>query len=296
MIKVCCVYRFRHVHCIKYNAECLCTYSALDAISRHGNLCSLAARGGSARIGGCNGGSFLSWFSHRLIRRVVPIFIALALFGALSSCTHRPPVKPVVTSLNQAALIDAQQDFGQAPRPGYVLDAEQVDRPPTIAPTGVIIIGDSIITGWSGYIAHVFPNALINGRVGRQFSSALHIWAMMHVNHQTRNVGYVVIELGTNGYVDPKQVAQFMSMVGQRQVFFVVPEVPRPWQTEVQDLYIGLPRDYPNVHLVRWDLLSENHPDYFWTDGVHPNWTGIQVMVQAIAHAIAKYQQSIHQS
>ncbi|MBU2780956.1 acyltransferase, partial [Acidithiobacillus caldus] len=44
----------------------------------------------------------------------------------------------------------------------------------------------------------------------------------------------------------------------------------------------------PNVHLIRWDLLSKDHPDYYWSDRVHPNWLGIQVMVQAIAKALRK--------
>ncbi len=223
---------------------------------------------------------------QRYFRRfILPILIALSI----SSCTLRHPAARAATTLDQAALIDAHQDFNQSPRPGYVLDAESVNRPPTVSPTGIIIIGDSIITGWSGYVAHVFPNALINGRVGRQFSSALHIWAMMHVNHETDGVGYVVVELGTNGYVDPAQLAQFMSMVGHRQVFFVVPEVPRPWESEVQNLYFKLPSQYPNAHLVRWDLLSQRHPNYFWTDLVHPNWAGIQIMVHAIAQQIIKY-------
>jgi hypothetical protein len=219
------------------------------------------------------------------VRLILPLLISLSL----TSCAVPRPAAHAATTLDQAALIDAHQDFTQSPRPGYVLDADAVNRPPTVTPTGVIIIGDSIVTGWSGYVAHIFPNALINGRVGRQFSSALHIWAMMHADHETDGVGYVVVELGTNGYVDPAQVAQFMSMVGHRQVFFVVPVVPRSWEPEVQNLYFQLPSRYPNAHLVRWDLLSADHPNYFWSDHVHPTWAGIQVMVHAIAQEVAKY-------
>ncbi len=64
--------------------------------------------------------------------------------------------------------------------------------------------------------------------------------------------------------------------------------MPRPWAAEVRDLYLKTAASHPNVHLIRWDLLSKDHPDYYWSDRVHPNWLGIQVMVQAIAKALRK--------
>ncbi|MBU2760281.1 acyltransferase [Acidithiobacillus thiooxidans] len=189
------------------------------------------------------------------------------------------------------ALIDAGKDYTQSPSPGYVLDASSVLRFPQNYPVGMVIIGDSILTGWSGYFAHVFPNALISGRVGRQFSSALPIWKDMQQDRLTQNVGTVVIELGTNGEVYPEDMEELLKMLGpRRQVFLVMPEMPRPWEQEVQQLYLQTAATYPNVHLVRWDLLSENHPQYFWTDQVHPNWMGIQVMVHAIAWDVQEMQ------
>ncbi|PKY11192.1 acyltransferase [Acidithiobacillus marinus] len=190
--------------------------------------------------------------------------------------------------LDQMAIIDAHKDFSQSPNPDYVLDARSVLRFPKTYPIGVIIIGDSILTGWSGYFAHVFPNALISGRVGRQFSSAIPIWKTMQQTRITQGVGDVVIELGTNGEVLPSDLQELLRMIGHRQVFLVMPEMPRSWEHEVQQLYLQTAATHPNVHLVRWDLLSRDHPQYFWTDLVHPNWQGIQVMVHAIAHDIQK--------
>lgn len=190
--------------------------------------------------------------------------------------------------LDQMAIIDAHKDFSQSPNPDYVLDARSVLRFPKTYPIGVIIIGDSILTGWSGYFAHVFPNALISGRVGRQFSSAIPIWKTMQQTRITQGVGDVVIELGTNGEVLPSDMQELLQMLGHRQVFLVMPEMPRSWEHEVQQLYLQTAATHPNVHLVRWDLLSRDHPQYFWTDLVHPNWQGIQVMVHAIASDIQK--------
>lgn len=193
--------------------------------------------------------------------------------------------------LDRMALIDAYKDYAQAPRPDYVLDANSVLRYPLDgqAPQ-MIIIGDSILTGWSGYFAHVFPDAVIDGRVGRQFSSILPIWTSMQHHGLTQSATAVIVELGTNGYVNPDDMQRFLRMAGPRQVFLVVPEMPRPWEHEVQSLYIQIAAQHSNVHLVRWDLLSKNQPSYYWTDMVHPNWTGIQVMVHAIQVDVDHYQ------
>ena len=188
--------------------------------------------------------------------------------------------------LDRMAIVDAQKDFTQAPEPDYVLDADSVVRFPRIEPIGVIFIGDSILTGWSGYFAKVFPNAFLDGRVGRQFSSILPIWKVLTECHTTQGVRTVVVELGTNGEVSPADMDAFLHMAGDRQIFLVVPEMPRPWAAEVRDLYLKTAASHPNVHLIRWDLLSKDHPDYYWSDRVHPNWLGIQVMVQAIAKAL----------
>ncbi|MCE5393962.1 MAG: hypothetical protein JJ693_05120 [Acidithiobacillus sp.] len=117
-------------------------------------------------------------------------------------------------------------------------------------------------------------------------SEAITIWEKLHQDGLTYGVGYVVLELGTNGYVSPNDMQTMLNLLGYRQVFLVVPEMPRPWEREVQRLYYQTASQYPNVHLIYWNLLSRNNPDYYWQDKVHPNWRGIQVMVQAIGSEI----------
>lgn len=240
-----------------------------------------------------------------LLKRAIQVLLLLLLSAcgdqsAHKTSTHKPlastgvhstavtdsvaPLSKAPVTLDQIAIIDARNDITQSPDPDYAFAENSVIRFPSgNQKIGIIIMGDSILTGWSGYFAHVFPNAFIDGRVGRQFSSAIEIWKILKEAQLTSGVGDVVVELGTNGPVSIAEMTQFMREVGPRQVFLVVPEVPRPWAQEVQSLYQVLPNVYPNVHLVRWDLLSRHHSSYFWPDGVHPNWLGIQVMVEAIA-------------
>ncbi|MEY2341196.1 acyltransferase [Acidithiobacillus sp. IBUN Pt1247-S3] len=223
-------------------------------------------------------------FNHPVPAPVLPLQSALPrLTPQAAAATHAPD-----RYLDRMAIVDAKKDFTQTPDPGYVLDANSIIRFPKSGPVGVIIIGDSILTGWSGYFAHIFPNALIDGRVGRQFSEAIPIWKVLEQTHVTHRVGYVVVELGTNGEVSPQDMETFLRLVGDRQVLLVMPEMPRFWEHEVQNLYIQTARQHANVHLVYWNLLSRDHPQYFWTDRVHPDWMGIQVMVRAIATTLEK--------
>ncbi len=214
------------------------------------------------------------------------VFILLVLMGPIS-CS----VAQGERYLDYAARKDAQADLTSAPQPQWVWTRNHTFRAKTTTPN-MLIFGDSIFDGWSGYLLHIFPTAVINAKVGRQFSSAPRLYQALLRYPVISRINWIVIELGTNGPVTPNQIAQFMKLVGaQRQVIFIIPAVPRPWAPEVIGLYQSLPKYYPNIHLVPWNVLASNSEGkekmkYFWGDGVHPNWKGIQVLVQALKNQL----------
>ena len=188
---------------------------------------------------------------------------------------------------NRVAMHRIVHDRAVAPQADYAWDRPYCLRYRSQHPD-LLILGDSIFDGWSGYLLHVFPRALIDARVGRQFSSAIPIYRALLGYPGVRAIRTVVVELGTNGPVTPQQVAGFLQLAGPgRTVVFIVPQVPRPWAREVQSLYASLPQQYPNVRLEYWNRLSslpdgQENMAYFWGDGVHPNWAGIQVLVNGL--------------
>ncbi len=153
-----------------------------------------------------------------------------------------------------------------------------------------LIIGDSISDGWSGLILDTIPNSWVIAKVGMQFYPAISILSYVKHYPQWNSVQNIVIELGTNGYVTPQQIQQFMAETDGRRVFFVIPQVPRVWGPEVVNLYESLPRIYPNVKLVYWNLIStidgRENPALFWQDGVHPNATGARLLVDSMYKAV----------
>ncbi len=223
--------------------------------------------------------------------RASPKFLSIGcgLFSVFFSLS----VHAAATSFSDA-MTRLSQNTQVAPRADYAWDQPFCLRYRTQNPS-LLIIGDSIFDGWSGYLLHVFPRALVDARVSRQFSQGIRVYRHLLDYSGIRKIRTVVVELGTNGPVTQRQVAQFMNLVGPyRQVIFIVPEVPRPWAHEVQKLYSSLPSRYPNLRLEYWNRISslpdgKENQAYFWPDGVHPNWNGIQVLVRGLQKTLYFY-------
>jgi hypothetical protein len=230
-------------------------------------------------------------FKKKWYKGVMRLFTFVAVFfiscsPAMGDGFH---AQAGATSMSDA-MERLSQNLLSAPQPGYAWDHRHCLRYITPKPD-LLILGDSIFDGWSGYLLHVFPRALIDARVGRQFSSAISIYRWLLGYSGVRAINTIVVELGTNGPVTPDQIARFMMLADGRRVIFIVPQVPRPWASEVQTLYQSLPSRYPNVRLVYWNRISDlpngqENPAYFWGDGVHPNWMGIQVLVNGLSRAL----------
>lgn len=183
--------------------------------------------------------------------------------------------------MDQAAKQDLWQQ--QIDHPSYAWDKPFCLRY-RVAHPNLLILGDSIFDGWSGYLLHVFPGALIDARVGRQFSAGVRDYAELLRYPGVQAIQTIILELGTNGPVTPQQVEQFMQLAGpNRQVYWVTPSVPRPWQQEVLEVAHWAAHTYPNVHLIHWHQAAKGHTDWFWRDGVHPNWSGIQRLVALLS-------------
>lgn len=216
------------------------------------------------------------------------MFNKIALLAILVSVFVVTSVQAKTTTeryLDEAAQLDAHKDLSISPKPGYAWTKNYCYRHNTRHPN-LLIIGDSIFDGWSGYLLHEFPRALIDAKVGRQFYSAIPLYDYWKRYPITRKVSRIVLELGTNGAVTPTEVMEFMKLAGKRYVYLITPSVPRPWQNEVLSVYHWAAKVYPNVRLVHFHKLAEGHLRWFWPDQVHPNWRGIQEEVRALKESL----------
>jgi hypothetical protein len=218
--------------------------------------------------------------------------VALALVGALQMPLAIANELHSGARMDRQALIDSAQDAKL--EPGYAWSQPYCFRYHSQHPN-LLILGDSIFDGWSGYLLRLFPRAVIDARVGRQFAGGIRQFRWLLQYPGIQRIKNIVVELGTNGAVTPQQVQQFMRLAGQREVVFVVPEVPRPWEREVQALYESLPETYSNVRLVYWNRISAPEgreiPADYWPGGVHPNWAGIQRLAEGLQAVLKSTEQ-----
>jgi lysophospholipase L1-like esterase len=74
----------------------------------------------------------------------------------------------------------------------------------------------------------------------------------------------------------------------QPKIIVVNTAVPRGWKDENNQIISSVVARYPNTILVDWDRISENHPEYFASDGVHLNPPGVNAYVAAIREVLNK--------
>jgi peptidoglycan/LPS O-acetylase OafA/YrhL len=145
---------------------------------------------------------------------------------------------------------------------------------------GLWVTGDSVILGIRHILEMNHPIALINARVGRQAPELLEV--MLRDGPLALN-SPVVFNIGNNNVLTRAQViAIFEAVKAAPQRIVVNTAVPRPWRDANNELINEIAASYPNTVVVRWDQISEGHPEYFAPDGVHLVPAGARAYVAAI--------------
>lgn len=143
----------------------------------------------------------------------------------------------------------------------------------------VAAFGDSIMAGCSDDYKKMFPKITIDAGVSRQAAD------LMSELQGKELPQTIIIGLGTNGPFTQEQYDQIMHTLGKRQVYWINTNVDREWRDDVNDLLIQGTQKYTNAHVISWYKYSQGHDDWFW-DGIHPNITGRQKMVEFVARNI----------
>ncbi|MFC6170836.1 acyltransferase family protein [Loigolactobacillus jiayinensis] len=150
----------------------------------------------------------------------------------------------------------------------------------------IVGVGDSVMLDSVDSLQKIFPQMIVDAAVGRQVRSSNDILA----NYKRKGVlaNVVLVGLGTNGAFTNQQLDQIMQTVGsQRQVFWVNVRVPtRNWQNTVNNSLSAATKRWPNLTIIDWYTYSNNHPDWFYDDQVHPNQVGKQHYAEFIAEQI----------
>ena len=151
---------------------------------------------------------------------------------------------------------------------------------------GLWVTGDSVILGIRNVLASYEKIELINARVGRQIGELIEV---AKTDNKFVSDSPVVLNMGNNNKLIESDVIELMEIVkNQPKIIVVNSAVPRGWRDDNNALISKVVSRYPNTEIVDWARISENHPEYFATDGVHLNPPGVNAYVSAILEVLRR--------
>ena len=157
-------------------------------------------------------------------------------------------------------------------------------KTPVANDKGLWVIGDSIILGSRYKLDARSHIALINARVGRQIQELTD--AARSEQPQMAN-STTVLDLGNNNHLTTDSVDTLLDILkNQPKVILVNTAVPRAWKDDNDRIIAQEVAKYPNIKLVDWASIANNHPEFFGPDGVHLSDQGSDVYVAAIMDAL----------
>ena len=148
-----------------------------------------------------------------------------------------------------------------------------------------LVLGDSVILGARRALVRAFPGAYVDAEVGRQASQGLAVLQLFFATHKTPD--FVVLHLGTNGYIYEKHLRQILEFLrNSTRVVVVNNYADRRWTAQNNELIQKVIADFDNVRLVDWSAIGGETPGYFVADGVHLSGKGMRRFVNAIGEAL----------
>ena len=76
-----------------------------------------------------------------------------------------------------------------------------------------------------------------------------------------------------------------MKLVGNREIYWI--NAVGADDPKFNEKFKEFALNYPNIHIVEWDIEAKKHPEYFYSDGVHmKEGEGMKAYVDFIYKAI----------
>jgi len=220
-------------------------------------------------------GNFELWFrgmkyrtpNVRLRQRLIVLLTTISIIAAATAI-----------SVNALSVADTRA-VQEAKRAQELSEINQAPTAPTAEP-GLWVTGDSVILGIRSALEKYRHIELINARVGRQLPELIQVAGndQIHAPNST-----VIFDVGNNNQITESTFVQLMEIVkNQPQIIVINTAVPRPWRSINNEIVRNVITRYPNTTLIDWEVISQNHPEFFASDGVHLNPPGANAYVSAI--------------
>ncbi len=139
----------------------------------------------------------------------------------------------------------------------------------------ITIISDSLLLDAKPFLEEILPGIVIDAKLGRQMYDAPEVISELQKKGKLGKT--VIIGLGSNGAFTEKQLKKTLdALTDADDIILLNTRVPKPWETVVNETLSKVDESYPEVKLIDWYGISKGHGEYFYKDGVHLNYTGIE--------------------
>jgi hypothetical protein len=221
-------------------------------------------------------------FAYVIIAASFSLTIKLAGKGWLDKSAMTPQLAsaPVAADPVPATLT-------QAAAPADNVSAAGTNDDPVDANTRIsggadmYALGDSVLLGAKEHITKYIPGIQVDAAVGRQASHGLKIAKQWHGILGKSST--VLVHLGTNGYINESQFRELLHELAEcKSVILINVHADRRWTAPNNDIIARMTHEFPNTHLVDWNLVSSGRPEYFVKDGIHLTRHGILAFTSQI--------------
>jgi hypothetical protein len=227
---------------------------------------------------------------HALARARV---ISIALIGALLA-----GVLALGLSLAQAAEPGVPADVAEAigsqtavtidtPEPSPSSSASPSASASGVSRAGLATgIGDSVMLGAREVVRRTIPGIKIDAAVARYPGAFLGRIKKLRAAGLLADT--VVLHPGTNGVLPESMMRDILDLLADRErVVIVNDNVPRPWNDANNEAIASVVPDYPNAVIADWKSASQDHPEYFVSDGIHLTAAGARAYANLLRKVAA---------
>jgi lysophospholipase L1-like esterase len=150
----------------------------------------------------------------------------------------------------------------------------------------VFAVGDSVMLGSAKKLKSY--GITVDASKNRQVIEVLQIFNYYKSVNELADI--VVIHLGTNGITKAATFERILKPLSDlKRVVILTMRVPGRASEKLNNAVINnLPATHSNVTILDWYTLSKPHPEWFNSDGIHPNAVGQDNYVALILQAIGR--------
>lgn len=158
--------------------------------------------------------------------------------------------------------------------------AEQIKKLPVVG------IGDSVMLDAVNEFYKKFPSGYFDGKISRSLYAAQDVVKNLKNKGKLSNV--LILCLATNGDYSDTINKNFMKLVGNRDIFWIT--AVGADDPKFNQKFKKFAANYPNIHIVDWEVEGKKHPEYFYKDGVHMKYgKGMKAYVDFIYQSVYNY-------